>query len=89
MSGSNNCGTFTQWKLHSRKKERISTFKTAWMDLEIIMLIEIRLLKVFYLFIFRERRREGEKHQCVVASHITTGDLGHNPGMCPDWELNR
>ena len=31
----------------------------------------------------------GEKHQCVVASHTSpTGDPAHNPGMCPDWELN-
>ena len=49
-------------------------------------------LKDFYLFIFRERRREGEreveKHQCVVASHMPpTGDL--NAGVCPDWESNR
>ena len=48
----------------------------------------------FYLFIFREREREGEregeKHQCVVASHLApTGDLAHNPGMCPDWESNQ
>ena len=47
----------------------------------------------FYLFIFRERGREGErkgeKHQCVVASHAPrTGDLTHNPGMCLDWESN-
>ena len=45
------------------------------------------------LFIFREREREGEregeKQQCVVASCVTpTGDQVHNPGMCPDWELN-
>ena len=44
----------------------------------------------FYLFIFRERRegeREGEKHQCVVASHAPlTGDLARNPGMCLDKE---
>ena len=45
------------------------------------------------MFIFRERRgegeREGEKHQCVVVSCILpTGDLAHNPGMCPDWESN-
>ena len=44
-------------------------------------------------FIFRERRREGEregeKHQCVVASHIPpTGDLACNAGICPDWESN-
>ena len=42
----------------------------------------------FYLFIFRERRREGEregkKHQCVVASHMPpTRDLAWKPGMCP------
>ena len=48
----------------------------------------------FYLFIFRERGREGErkgeKHQCVVASCVLpTGDLARNPGMCPDWELNQ
>ena len=46
------------------------------------------------LFLFRERgregEREGEKHQCVVASHMApTGDLGCNPGLCPDWELNQ
>ena len=45
------------------------------------------------LFIFRERgregEREGEKHQCVVASCVPpAGDLARNPGMCPDWELN-
>ena len=37
-----------------------------------------------------EGEREGEKHQCVVASHVApSGDLAHNPGMCPDWELNQ
>ena len=46
------------------------------------------------LFIFRDRgregEREGEKHQCVVASHVPpTGDLAHIPGMCPDWESNQ
>ena len=34
--------------------------------------------------------REGEKHHCVVVSHMPpTGDLAHNPGMCPDWESNQ
>ena len=38
----------------------------------------------------REGEREGEKHQCLVASHMPpTGDLAPNPGMCPDWELNQ
>ena len=47
-----------------------------------------------YLFIFRERGREGErdgeKHPCVVASCTgRTWDLTHNPGKCPDWESNQ
>ena len=38
----------------------------------------------------REGEREGEKHQCVVASHtFPTVDLACNPGMCTAWELNR
>ena len=50
--------------------------------------------KRFYLFIFRDRgreeEREGEKHQCVVASCAPpTEDLAHNPGMYPDRELNQ
>ena len=51
-------------------------------------------LKIKFKFTFREARREGErggeKHQCVVASHVPpTRDLAHNPGMCPDWESNQ
>ena len=47
-------------------------------------------VKIFYLFIFRERGREGEKHQCVVASHAPpTADLACTPGMRPDWETNQ
>ena len=45
-----------------------------------------------YLLLERgeEREKEGEKHQCVVASHTPpTGDLACNPGMYPDWESNR
>ena len=45
---------------------------------------------LFIYFLERgEGEREGEKHQCVVASHEPlTGDIVHNPGMCPDWESN-
>ena len=33
----------------------------------------------------REGEREGQKHQCVVASHAhPTRDLACNPGMYPD-----
>ena len=43
---------------------------------------------------FRQRGKEGEgegeKYQCVVASHAPpTGDLARNPGICPDWESNQ
>ena len=47
------------------------------------------MLFILFLEKGRKREREGEKHQCVVASHTApTGDLAHSPGMCPDWELN-
>ena len=56
--------------------------------------ILINHLKRFYLFIFRKRGREGErngeKRQCMVASHMPpTGDQVCDPGMCLDWESNR
>ena len=46
-----------------------------------------------FIYLFLERGREGEreeeKHQCVAVSCTPpTGDLAHNQGMCPDWELN-
>ena len=41
-----------------------------------------------FIYSFLERRREGEregeKHQCVVASHVPpAGDLACNPSLCP------
>ena len=59
----------------------------------VVCLVCFCFFKIFYLFIFRERRREGErqgkKHHCVVASHVPlTGDLAWKPGMCPDWDSN-
>ena len=37
-----------------------------------------------------EGEREGEKHQCMVASHAPpTGDLACHPGMWPYWESNQ
>ena len=42
-----------------------------------------------FIYLFLDRKKEGEKHQCVVASHAPPmGDLACNPGMCPDWESN-
>ena len=46
----------------------------------------------FHLFILERgkgKEKEGEKHQCVVASHMPpTGDPACNPRICLDWELN-
>ena len=60
--------------------------------LSLVILSSSSFLKI--LFIFRERgmegEKEGEKHQCVVASRMPpTGDLAHNPGMSPEWESNQ
>ena len=46
-----------------------------------------------FILLFLERGREGEKqgekHQCVVASCTPpTGDLALNLVMCLDWELD-
>ena len=59
-------------------------------------------LKNVYLSIYsflrdrgREGEREGKKHQCVrdisigCLSLAPTRDPVHNPGMCPDWEVNQ
>ena len=69
----------------------------SWRNVELAlkMLIQFNDFLRFYFFNFRERgrerKREGEKHQCVVAflAPPPTGDLACNPGMCPDWELNQ
>ena len=62
----------------------------------IISIYFIGTFKKIYLFIFRERGREGgregEQHQCVVASYVgpwePTGDLTHNQTSALDWESN-
>ena len=49
------------------------------------------LFKRFYLFIFGERGREGDRENIIVsvASYTCPNrDLACNPGMCPDWESN-
>ena len=36
----------------------------------------------------KEGERQGEKHGSVASLTAPTGDLAHNPGLCPDWESN-
>ena len=74
-------------KFHSRYNAVDTTCFRNYQDGETIK--DFIFLRV-YLFIFRERGSEGEKHQCVVASCAPpTRDLAYNPGMCPDWESNQ
>ena len=47
------------------------------------------LKKKNLIYLFLERGREGEKYHLVASRMPLTGDLGHNPGMCPDWELKQ
>ena len=70
------------------KRSRLSDFYhhlfMNWSDLFFLLR--------FYLFIFRERgrggEREGEKH-LVASCAPPTGDPACNPGMCSDWESNQ
>ena len=49
--------------------------------------------KIVYLFIFKQSGKVGERRReisvCGCLSPVPTGDLAHNPGMCPDWESNQ
>ena len=51
------------------------------------------VLKDFIYLFFRERGREGargrERSMCGCPSCAPNWGLAHNPGMCPDWELNQ
>ena len=73
--------TCTLWEIPSLKMEHITS--TLWR-------IWILFLKILFIYFQREGKgeREGEKHQCVVASLMPpTEDQAWNPGMCPDWGI--
>ena len=52
----------------------------------------LSFFKRFYLFLMRGDEREKERERNINVwlplACLPTGDLAHNPGMCPDWELN-
>ena len=52
------------------------TYLTCFNPLQLLFFLKIYIFLRFYLFLERGQGREGEKHQCVVASHVPpTGDL--------------
>ena len=78
-----------RWATPARHK--VTTFKVLTMD----------CFNYFYLFVFREKRREGEKEgekhwweietsiSCLLYMLHPSGDWTHNPEMCRDQELNQ
>ena len=87
---------------HSKKvKERFGSYGLYRFLFTILEIKTEKFLKYFvnfflfkdfiYLFLDRgnEGEKEGEEYQYFVASYAPrTGDLAHNPGMCPDQESN-
>ena len=71
------------------KLELLLVLKIEQWTKETEMLVFLKILFIHFRQRGRETEREGEKHQCVVASHmLPTGNPGHKPDKCPDWELN-
>ena len=61
-------------------------------EVSIQVLCSFFMYVCIYLFLDRGegREKEGEKHQCVVASRVSpSGDLARKAGLGPDWVLNR
>ena len=57
--------------LHSRKKEGLLPFATAWMELESIVLSEIsRMGKDKYHFHFNLKKKLGEEMQTPKVKHL-------------------
>ena len=62
----------------------LMTKKRKFITTLIYILFFLKILFILFLERGREGEKEGEKHQCVVAScMLPTGDLACNPGMCP------
>ena len=69
--------------LYSSKEYSLSKYLT-WLKISIYIRYWVFLR--FYLFVFRE----GKKQRCVVVCPgPPSGDPARNPGMCPHWESNQ
>ena len=68
------------------------------MFLKLASVLKIFFFDFIYLLLERGKGKEKEKerninvwgvHGLVVSHTPPTGDLAHNPGICPDWEWNQ
>ena len=86
------------WKW--REKQTISEFFYSFRCTFTLKNFTLIFFQRFYIFIFRERGegnvKERERnidvleiHQLVASHTPPTGDLAHNPGVCPDWASKR
>ena len=84
----------SKWRYNSETITKVSEQQAScgwdtWEEKGEVFLISFfyTFYKTDFIYLFLERgeeRRKEEKHQCVVTSHMPpTGDLAHNPGMCP------
>ena len=58
------------------------------------LVLSVKVFNDFFIFIFRESGREGERETSMCGLVQTsrappTGDLACNTGLCPDWESNQ
>ena len=55
------------------------------------MMADLSAGLLFFSFLERDREQEREtsKCGCLLSAPYWRPDLACNPGMCPDWELNR
>ena len=81
---------------NSQSQVSAGLFCSRWLDWKGALLFYF-FFRFIYLYLERgeEKEKEGERNIHVqekywlVASHTPpNGDLTHNPGVCPDWELN-
>ena len=87
------------WKIKLKKeKKRETTFLSLPCSKSVAMTLKnssfFFFLKIFiYLFLERGGWKEKERERNFIVwlplARPPLGDLGHNPGMCPDWELNQ
>ena len=70
-------------------------FTCGLLDVPLLFLLPSLFLNPLFFEEGMEREREGGKHRCdretstSCLSYVPpAGNPTHNPGMCPDWEMN-